>query len=123
MSTGLSVLAVTVCTAPATVFAMLLGLSHHHESKLQRGNEADKKAAGGFERRKIEILSRLRPDANVPNSPPNFPRLLRLVEQGRFALGFYHQKAQDREELRKYRETQGTEGDDLADSDDAGEET
>ena len=110
-------------TAPATVFPLLLGLSHHHESKLQKGNEADKKAASAFERRKIEILSRLRPNANEPNSPPNFPKLLKLVEQGRFALGFYKQKAHDLEEFRKYLATKGQEGDDLADSEDEIDET
>jgi CRISPR-associated protein Csd1 len=110
-------------TAPATVFSLLLGLSHHHESKLQKGTEADKKAAAAFERHKIEILSRLRPNPNEPNSAPNFPRILKLAEQGRFALGFYQQKAHDLESLRRYRATQGKEGNDLADVDDETLET
>ena len=38
-----------------------------------------------------EILSRFEPQ--TPGAPPMFPRVLTLEEQGRFALGFYQQKA------------------------------
>lgn len=104
-------------TAPGLVFPLLLGLSRHHLSKLQKGTDSDQKAATAFERQKTEILARLAADGNVPNAPPDFPKLLDLVRQGRFALGFYHQKAFDRAQFLKYLETQGREGNDLADSD------
>lgn len=110
-------------TAPALVFSILLGLSNHHFSRLQKGNEADRKAAGAFDLRKTEILSRIRAPKSVPNSPPDFPTLLSLKQQGRFALGFYQQKAHDREQFRKYLATQGKEGDDLADSEDVTDAT
>jgi CRISPR-associated protein Csd1 len=97
-------------TAPAQVFPLLLGLSMHHFSKLSKGNESDKKASASFEKRKEDILARFK--AN-PTEAPNFPRLLGLEEQGRFALGFYQQKAFDREQYRKWLETQGKEGEEV----------
>ncbi len=97
-------------TAPAQVFPLLLGLSMHHFSKLSKGNESDKKASSSFEKRKEDILARFR--ANLAEAP-NFPRLLSLEEQGRFALGFYQQKAFDREQYRKWLETQGKEGEEV----------
>ena len=81
-------------TAPAQVFPLLLGLSQHHTSKLQKGNEKDKKDAADFEKRKEDILAKFRA---TPGESPNFPRIMHLEEQGRFALGFYQQKAFDRE--------------------------
>jgi hypothetical protein len=82
----------------------------HHFSKLSKGNESDKKASASFEKRKEDILARFK--AN-PTEAPNFPRLLGLEEQGRFALGFYQQKAFDREQYRKWLETQGKEGEEV----------
>ncbi len=96
--------------APAQVFPLLLGLSQHHTSKLQKGNEKDKKAAASFEKRKEDVLAKFR--AN-PGESPNFPRILHLEEQGRFALGFYQQKAFDREQYHKWLETQGKEGEEV----------
>ncbi len=97
-------------TAPAQVLPLLLGLSMHHFSKLSRGNESDKKASASFEKRKEDILARFR--ANLAEAP-NFPRLLSLEEQGRFALGFYQQKAFDREQYHKWLETKGKEGEEV----------
>lgn len=94
-------------TAPAQVFPMLLKLSTHHSSKLQKGNEKDRKAVSKLEERKEEILARFRAKSG---DAPEFPSILRLEEQGRFALGFYQQKAFDREQYRKWLETQGKEG-------------
>ncbi len=96
--------------APAQVFPLLLGLSQHHTSKLQKGNEKDKKDAASFEKRKEDVLAKFR--AN-PGESPNFPRILHLEEQGRFALGFYQQKAFDREQYRKWLETQGKKGEEV----------
>jgi hypothetical protein len=39
-----------------------------------------------------DILSHLRPTGEMP---PEFPRHLNLQEQGRFAIGFYQQQAED----------------------------
>jgi CRISPR-associated protein Csd1 len=101
-------------TAPALVFPYLLSLSRHHLSKLSKGNEKDKHAAKAIETTIINICKKFK--ATSPEGqgePPKFPRLLDLERQGRFALGFYQQKAYDIEQVRKYEASQGKEGIDL----------
>jgi CRISPR-associated protein Csd1 len=67
---------------PARVFGPLLrGLRHHVADALKQGR-------GGWIDGKIgEIMAKL---------PPNLPRTLRLEEQGRFAIGYYHERASRR---------------------------
>jgi CRISPR-associated protein Csd1 len=108
-------------TAPALVFPYLLSLSRHHLSKLSKGNEKDKKAAWAIEQSMIDICKKFKPKPEAPGEPPKFPRLLDLEHQGGFALGFYQQKAYDIEQARKYKESQGKEGLDIADTDDLDE--
>lgn len=103
-------------SAPALVFPMLLDLSRHHLSKLKKGSEKDERAAFGIENRMCEILIKMKPP--IEGSPPEFPKLLSLELQGRFALGFYQQKAYDREQWLLYKATHGKEGDDIAEVDD-----
>ena len=106
-------------TAPALVFPYLLSLSRHHLAKLSKGNETDKKAAWAIEQSIIGLCKKFRPIPEEPREPPKFPRLLDLERQGRFALGFYQQKAYDIEQARKFKTSKGTEGLDIVDVDDS----
>lgn len=63
---------------PAMVFATILNLSTHHLEKLNVGKQIF------YEKLKQEIISKL--DAN------GFPAHLNLQEQGRFFVGYYHQR-------------------------------
>ena len=66
-------------STPARVFAPLLrGLKVHVADARKRGR------GGWIEPRVAEIMGRL---------PPDLPRTLRLEDQGRFAVGYYHEKA------------------------------
>jgi CRISPR-associated protein Csd1 len=78
----------TASTAPAAAFPLLCRLARHHFSKVRKENEG---AANSIENRLTLILSKFPPSA--PGQPPLFPRTLALEEQGKFALGFYQQKA------------------------------
>ncbi len=79
------------CTAPATVFPLLLKLSRAHVSKLRRLRPG---AAQAVERSFEEIVSEL----------SHFPAALTLDQQGLFSLGFYHQRAAMRAAIRSRRE-------------------
>lgn len=63
---------------PAMVFATILNLSTHHLEKLNVGKQIF------YEKLKQEIISKL--DAN------GFPAHLDLQDQGRFFVGYYHQR-------------------------------
>jgi CRISPR-associated protein Csd1 len=66
-------------STPARVFGPLLrGLKTHVADARKRGQ------GGWIEPRVAEILSRL---------PPDLPRTLRLEDQGRFAVGYYHERS------------------------------
>jgi CRISPR-associated protein Csd1 len=108
-------------TAPALVFPYLLSLSRHHLSKLSKGNEKDKRAAKAIEETMINICKKFKPNPEALGEPPEFPRLLDLERQGRFALGFYQQKAYDIDQARKYKASQGKEGLDIVDIDESNE--
>jgi CRISPR-associated protein Csd1 len=72
-------------STPATVFPMLLKLKNHHVSKL---DERGKKML-------YRAFSDNRPDeyiGQVLNEVPEIPNHLALQDQGRFALGYYHQR-------------------------------
>jgi CRISPR-associated protein Csd1 len=65
------------CATPVTVFTNLLRLKNHHLAKVEsRGRVVY------FERLLGEIMSNLK----------DFPAHLNLHEQGRFAIGYYHQR-------------------------------
>ena len=81
----------TTSSAPASSFPLLCRLARHHLSKLKKGEEKDKAAAFAIEKDITEIFSKFQP--TVAGQPPVFPRILTLEEQGKFALGFYQQKA------------------------------
>lgn len=65
-------------TTPATVFSTILNLSTHHLEKLNEGKQIF------YEKIKQEIISKLGADG--------FPTHLDLQDQGRFFVGYYHQK-------------------------------
>ena len=63
---------------PSAVFATILNLSNHHAEKLNDGRKIF------FEKLKQEIFSKLSADG--------FPSHLDLQDQGRFFVGYYHQR-------------------------------
>ena len=63
---------------PAAVFATILNLSAHHLEKLNDGAQVY------YEKLKQEIISKLNADG--------FPAHLDLQDQGRFFVGYYHQR-------------------------------
>lgn len=65
-------------TTPSAVFATILNLSNHHLEKLSEGRKIF------FEKLKQEIFSQL--------SAHGFPTHLDLQDQGRFFVGYYHQR-------------------------------
>jgi len=72
-------------TSPSTVFPMLLKLKNHHVSKLdERGRKMLYRA---FSDNKPDDYIGL-----VLQNVPEIPNNLALPDQGRFALGYYHQR-------------------------------
>jgi len=65
------------CATPVTVFSILLRLKNHHLTKIE-----NKGTVIHFERLLGEIIGNLK----------DFPAHLDLHEQGRFAIGYYHQR-------------------------------
>ena len=75
-------------TSPASVFPMLLQLNRHHIDKIRKIGDGN-----AYEEAAIrDILAHLQPEGETP---PKFPPHLNLQEQGRFAIGFYQQQAED----------------------------
>ena len=63
---------------PAAVFSTILNLSSHHAEKLSQGRKVH------FEKLKQEIIDKISADG--------FPAHLQLQDQGRFFIGYYHQR-------------------------------
>ena len=63
---------------PASVFPLLLRGMQNHLSKLRKDGK------GGFIERELDQIAE--------QLPPELPRSLRLEEQGRFVIGYYHQR-------------------------------
>lgn len=63
---------------PASVFPILLRMKNHHLGKLEMGREIY------FEKLMGEVVSDIAADG--------FPSQLSLADQGRFAIGYYHQR-------------------------------
>ena len=63
---------------PAMVFPTILNLSSHHAEKLTEGRNVY------FEKLKQEIVDKISADG--------FPTHLDLQDQGRFFVGYYHQR-------------------------------
>lgn len=77
-------------TAPRSVFPILLRLNRHHLRKAADENP------GFSANREKEIESLICLLGKSGADGPDFPALLDLKGQGRFALGFYHQRAEFR---------------------------
>lgn len=73
----------TASTSPRSVFPRLMQGVQPHIAKLRRDRRG---TAEGLNRRIEEIAAGI----------PSFPSVLNLEEQGMFALGFYHQRGDDR---------------------------
>ena len=72
---------------PSLVFPSLIRNHMHHVSDLRKGKSAEwvkepEKKAVALERSVREILKEI---------PPEFPKNFSIEDQGRFAIGFYHQ--------------------------------
>ncbi|MBX3069300.1 MAG: type I-C CRISPR-associated protein Cas8c/Csd1 [Thermomicrobiales bacterium] len=77
-------------SAPASVFGTLLHGAQPHLSKMAK-NERSRGASIALNRRLEDVLEHLH----------EFPVTLTLQEQGLFALGYYHQRAEDRRGARE----------------------
>ena len=71
-------------------------LNRHHLSKISKSPKW-KGHEKYLESCINSISAKFRPDG--AKLPPQFPRTLSLLEQGRFALGFYQQQAEDERSL------------------------
>jgi CRISPR-associated protein Csd1 len=79
---------------PAAVFPMLLRTATHHIAGLRKGKGADwvkkpEQAAGWYDWEIGQILA---------SFAQKFPASFRLEDQGRFAIGYYHQRYQKKPE-------------------------
>ena len=68
----------TACTAPASVFPVLIRLKNSHMKKMERDKAGAKIY---YEKLLTELMGKLE----------DFPKRLSLEEQGKFDLGYYHQ--------------------------------
>ena len=81
----------SACGTPATVFPVLIKLKNSHMKKIGREKEGTKKY---YEKLFADIIWKI-------DEKEGFPKRLSLEEQGKFALGYYHQtqkKYEKREE-------------------------
>lgn len=107
----------TASSAPNSAFGILWRLHQHHLKKIARAGDAGRAKAEAM-KKKIELIAALfrQTDARFP---PQFPRSFDLRAQGRFALGFYQQKASDRQARRAYLDKEKTSAADDSPKDDA----
>ena len=73
----------SACMNPANVFSTILRLSSHHLAKLRKTKPG---YAVTLDKRIAELMGKLSEDKTFPTS-------LNTGDQGRFILGYYHQKA------------------------------
>jgi CRISPR-associated protein Csd1 len=87
----------TASATPNGAFNILWRLHVHHLKKLAGQGDKGRGAATAIERRITEICALFgqTDEMRAKRTPPHFPRVLDLQAQGRFALGFYQQKAAD----------------------------
>lgn len=74
----------SACTTPRSIFPVLIRLSNSHLSKLKR----TKPGRGYYFTAKMQDLMDKIP---VTDDDPGFPRRFSYEDQGKFALGYYHQ--------------------------------
>ena len=90
----------TAMASPASVFPILLKLNRHHLNNIRKSDKYK-----GHDRFLDEAIQ------EVSTKIYPFPRTLDLHAQGRFALGFYQQKAADRVAREARRQREITNGD------------
>jgi CRISPR-associated protein Csd1 len=78
-------------TTPNTAFSLLWKLHTHHLKKLRQQGEKGRRAANKIKNTINETAALFQPQKQ--GDAPEFPRHFSLIEQGRFALGFYQQMA------------------------------
>lgn len=93
----------TASSAPNSAFGILWRLHQHHLKKISRTGNTGRAKAEAM-KQKIEEIAALFRQTDV-RFPPQFPRSFDMQAQGRFALGFYQQKASDRKARRAYLDT------------------
>lgn len=91
-------------SAPISAFPILWRLHIHHLRKLSQQDKKGRGAAAAIERRVGDICALLcqTPEMRTKRICPDFKRVHTLREQGRFALGFYQQKAQRSADIAEY---------------------
>lgn len=94
----------SACATPNSAFGILWRLHQHHLNKLSRQGDKGRAAATAIKRKIADVVCHFRP--SKPNLPPQFPRAFNLKEQGRFALGFYQQKAKEYQQIMQYKQKQ-----------------
>jgi CRISPR-associated protein Csd1 len=87
-------------TNPVIAFPKIIDLGQKHLRKLRRDNRG---AAVAIERHVQEILQRL------GGEEARFPGQLSLEDQGRFAIGFHHQRAESLSRAKERKEKKGEE--------------
>lgn len=93
----------TASASPNSAFSILWRLHVHHLKKLAGEGGKGRAASAAIESRITEICALFgqSDEMRAKRTPPHFPRVLDLQAQGRFALGFYQQKAADAEAIAK----------------------
>ncbi|MGI8602604.1 MAG: type I-C CRISPR-associated protein Cas8c/Csd1 [Verrucomicrobiales bacterium] len=94
----------TASAAPNSAFPILWRLHVHLLRKLSQQGPKGRLAAAGIEKRITSVCARLRQTEAMRQKlqAPSFPHVLDLQRQGRFALGFYQQKAQRQADIDEY---------------------
>lgn len=85
-------------TNPTIAFPKIEDMAKSHFRKLRRDNP---RAMRAIEGRVIELHEKL---------GAHFPAILDLEGQGRFALGYYHQKAEKNRQITEHRERKAANG-------------
>ena len=93
---------------PNGAFSLMWRLHMHHLKKLRQKGEKGQRAASGYQRSIMDICRHF--TAPKPACSPQFPRVFTLVQQGRFALGYYQQEAHRAEQIRLWMERQKASG-------------
>lgn len=107
-------------SAPNSAFGILWRLHQHHLRKLAQQGDKGKRAAEAIKRRIAEIACHFKRAGE--GLPPQFPRTFNLQEQGRFALGFYQEKARAMQARQKNRQSEQTDDAQSVQSDEGGTE-
>ena len=72
----------SACATPAAIFPVLIRLKNSHMKKLGREKES---AKNYYEKLFSDIMWKI-------DGEEGFPKRLSLEEQGKFAIGYYHQR-------------------------------